>query len=516
MYKLHTHLGVTRWFGTMGDVLFHLNREFQSQDNPYIANTGDLSLEHAGVTYPIGRNKSTRGIFPLFTNAVGSAVEWLDKWISEVLIYAYTKNGTNTVLSPQQMTWRQWGAISELSSIAYSVYPMFTSQQRAINGADESCDYQSIDHYFSKTFFERFGYGHNGTLYDGKQTNSRHDVHVAYALAHGEDVPAEVISDYHNQKAFSSDLNWFRAVIDKPFLRGRFKSVDHLQAVMSLLTREKNDVDQLTEANTNILVDGLSSLRPDANYVEIDNVLFNLGFLKARPQSALPDAGSLGIPCNAFAEKLRGALGSSRAKNECARVETDFKSGRLTNREYSYMLGYANSLPGREDCSWANRVATAIQEKSLDAMLAILCGTNNETSQKAVEQEFGIKLRNVTAAQRRTAVFGLAGFTDPVAIQVEENRMDQAVKDRKQAREFKDALEHAGRYKIKMDGGDVMTCAAFVDTLIERGFDRIESRKTGATRRYYLINPVTRNSYAISKANGTLDYAKLMVEKLTA
>ncbi len=64
----------------------------------------------------------------------------------------------------------------------------------------------------------RFGFGTAGPEYgDSRQRNSRHEVHLAYALAAGMPVRQEVLDDYAAMaEPFFSDIQWAKPLLTVP------------------------------------------------------------------------------------------------------------------------------------------------------------------------------------------------------------------------------------------------------------------------------------------------------------
>ena len=60
-------------------------------------------------------------------------------------------------------------------------------------------------------FLKLHGYTHNGYEFgpDGQESNSRHEVQVAYALLRGDSVPPEVLAQYPKEFWSKSDLRRF-------------------------------------------------------------------------------------------------------------------------------------------------------------------------------------------------------------------------------------------------------------------------------------------------------------------
>ena len=498
MYTLHAQ-GEILTFATMGEFLYHLN---QAQET--FADLSQMSLEYKNVRYPIGRNQGTRGIFPDFSSDPMSAFFWLHIWLNEVLPFVGATAIPGLAVAPHLITRPNWGAVSELSSVAYGTYRVFSQQQRCASG--------NLEDWFRSNFLERFGYGHNGPSYDGHDQNSRHEVHVCYALARGDYVPEEVVAEYlQNPELVRYDSKWFRAVLEKPFLRGRFKSIGHLRDIVNIV-----GADNLTVENVPAFVAVLGSLPAEASTCAIDDVLYGMGVVSQRPQPPTPTDEEIGEPVNELAEKLRTALAADRAAEELSFAQNNLDKGNMSRREFDRAKALALSNTSRETYGWANRVAQAVADKRLEAMLGILDGPGNEVSQKVIEAEFGIKLRNVTAAERRRAIFSLAGFVEDDAVKTEEARLDAVQKVRKAERDFRDATERASNFRIRIDDGEPMTGALYVDTLVSRGFNTIESRKKGAAQSYFLFNSSTGCGYPITNANGTFEYARLLLARTPA
>lgn len=504
MYKLNTPTASTLCFSTMGDVLHHLNTAWRYGENPYSQATGSMTLDTAGRTYQIVGN---RDLAPSFAQDERSGYDLILNWLDELMPYA--KDEVGAIKPPHLMPRHQWLAIDALGKAAYNCWPVFSAKQLYATYEYGGRTFSSLSHFYSTVFFQRFGYGHNGPIYDGENTNSRHEVHVAYALARGVQIAEEILTDYRGAK-IGSDLSWLKVLLDKPFLCGRFQSTQHLTAMISML---KATGYELTQENVPAIAGALNALDPKVSCVEVDNTLYRMGLLKLREQPALPSQEELGTPYNEFAANLRVKLGEWKKLTYDKALAERVAGGHTTEREQAYEKAYNASMVDRETHAWANRVAAAIAEKHLPAMLSILDGPENETSKRAVELACGVKLRNVPAAKRRRTLFSLAGFVNDDAYQAEETRLALEQKARQAQREFKQARERAAAFKMRIDDGEPMTGAQYVETLIERGYVAIEPRKRGAASTHYLFNPTTRVGYPVGNPNGTLAYARLMIDK---
>lgn len=511
MYKLFSsHIGYANVysFETIGALLWFLNTDVKKTDNsPIWADTGKWMVQHHACTYEL--KKAGDNLYPVVKSAPIKTM--LGIWIDELLDVATDHGQRPTAKLPAQMTRANWDAIQALQ------FSAFDAMAKELDPINDSYAHQ---HQVGTLFMTKFGYGLCGPKYDGYQFNSRHEVHVCYALASGKVVPEEVIADYQaDTERLRFDSAWFQHVVDKPFLRGQFKTISMLAALVMFLggNAKKGTPDFLTEDN---LPQIHAALEPLGQYdqfvvptVAVDDALFRAGLLAQRAQYVFPAAEIMGEPCSEFAEKLHLMLAQWKAKSELDRANEDYRTGKIATREFVWRSEYAANMVLYETYAWANRVAKAVEGKQLEGMLNILDGPGNETSQKAVEQHFGIKLRNVTAKQRRRALFELAGFKDDEAVRNEEARLAKLKKEREAENDRKSIIDRAASFNIRLDEGEVMTCALYVDTLIQRGFNQVQAQKKGRATNYYLMNPANRNAYPIGRANGTLEYANMLLEK---
>jgi len=506
MYKITTHAGQEINLPTMGDVLHQLNTLWDIGANPYAGNVEHMSLQVEGLVYPIVHVQGY-AIAPSFVYDFTAPCKHMARWIDEVAGYATGSDGS--ILKPHQIPRAQWLAITALSNVAYGVYQTFSVAQLNARVEMEGKHFDSLTHFFTTAFYQKFGYGHNGPQYHAGDTNTRHEVHVCYALAKGLDVPVNVLADYCDA-AFSHDPPWFKQVVQKPFLRGAFRSVEQLDSVVSLLRDAKVEV---TSDNVASFVELLGALAPDAGRIAVDNRLYEAGILTVRPQPPMRD---IGIAFNSFAARHRIMLGQWRQQSREKALGRREDQKTFTLREYDWKKANISTEVERETFDWPNRVAMAIAEKNLPAMLSILDGAENETTKRAVEIEFNVKLRNVTAGERRRAIFAMAGFVDDEAYKAEEARLDALQKARKAEREFEDARNRASASKIRSEGGDLFTLAEYVEMLVRKGHTSIQGVKCGACRVYYLTNQQTSETYPLGRQNGTLDFARLLLERVAA
>lgn len=517
MYEIIKPDGQPVRLSTMGEVLWELNGNGRYGHSPYKGD-GLHQVE-------IWKADATCFALRANTNHVGVAIDPADDaaalvvtWLQEVRPYATRADGT--IKPPHEMRRAHWGAINMIGKACYNVLPCFSGDQRrgpyVLSG--KSVDLVGL---MSDVFQSTFGYSHNGPAFDSAgQQNSRHEVHVAAALGRGAYVPQEVIQDYLDMDAgIASDLQAFKPLLTKPFLRGKFRSWSLLQIVSSIL----RDTVELDEAMADRLAVLLKGFDDGASYVAVDDMLYDAGIIGQRPELPLPSPESLGTPVNAFAAKLRDHLVAWKRRKELADLEKNCKRIALTKRETDWQRARIAQLDKTEGYAWANRVAQGLLDKNLPFLLDVLDGTMNEASQRAVEAEFGVKLRNVKAAERRRAVFSLVGLVTDQEVETAEQELKDARAKRMEAREERRVQEEKAtrvevtraraanvRYRLE---GKIITGAELVDILFARGYTEIRTSKRGAVPAYYLENPTTGSGFKMKRGDGTLNYAQALIER---
>jgi hypothetical protein len=121
----------------------------------------------------------------------------------------------------------------------------------------------------------RFGFRYAGPILDNRQSNGRHEVHVAYALAAGKPVPQAVIDDYASLSKFESDLQWAKPLLAVPELCGALP----LAKLVPLSTVMRHSNQAITSDNAALLamVMGLAPKEPTT--VQVDDLLYAKGLL---------------------------------------------------------------------------------------------------------------------------------------------------------------------------------------------------------------------------------------------
>jgi hypothetical protein len=518
MYSLILPSGLTISLNTLGDIFHYLHRRRMEGEEVLLGKADNMEVWTSGMKcFPVVQRYSELGIDMADE---GRLVEDIIRFmLDEVMPYALDDMGR--IKAPWQMTSAQWGAINSIGSAVYGVIPCFTQvqcNQTCFNRKGGVC---SIVEFMCSEFQARFGYGHNGPSYDGSQTNSRHKVHVAYALARGDTLPDAVMTEYQSghMKELNFDLRWFPELLAKPYLRGRI-SADKLGTLLALLKGRGAIVREITEENAPRLISLMNQLPEDANIKAVDDLLFANDVLGPWPIRNVET--DIGTPLNEFAARLRQMQVEARMKSRREHVDRDYAMGQMSVRERQSEVEQIKGYQQQEPYRWANRLAQAILDKNLVALVDILDGSNNETSQKAVFKHYGVKVHGLRAAERRRAVFTLCGYATDEQYQVAEAtfkadqqaraQMREAEEQRKKAASrLEDTKAIAVRAKVRVDGVD-MNGAEFVDKLIADGFNEIVKRKVGAVYEYRMQNTTAGRSYELKKSTGTLGYAQALLE----
>jgi hypothetical protein len=491
-------------YQTLADVLYQLNlRPKGGLLNPFSQHLDHVEIWNAQRRYPRLR-RGCNHVAPIL-DETGTPKTLVNTMLDEDKHYARGPDGTSKRL--EHMTHEEWGAIHAIhaiGSICYGVIPCFSAE--ILNAAGWMTEFAEVQ------FLRRFGYGHDGPTYHKHDTNSRHEVHVAYALARGVVLEERVLEHYVDGANIASfDPMFFREVICKPFLRGRFRSVEELADTVSVLGRENpvkaESVDQVVRV--------MAELPLNADRVAIENQLYLHGLLTPFEEQPFAQV-NLGVPINDFANRLREALVKWKMARAQKSLEAQVKDRLCAQREFERQQAVIRQMPLIEPYHWANKVAAALQERDLAFLLGVLDNSHNEPSQRAVETECGVKLRRVPATERRRAIFFVAGFTTDVEYQQAEADFAAEMLARTAARDktlaptrLKQAKDCAAMHRLRFEGrvigGDV-----FVETLLARGFRSFRQGRRGCVLHHYLCNGSM--SYKLHRTGRTLEYAQRLLE----
>jgi hypothetical protein len=491
---------------TLGDVLAHVNRsvrgekQFQPGCEIQVCRTDGKPLK-------IVRNDYGRfGI-----QQEGTAQEVFLSMLHEVDAMYVRPNGV--VRKPHEMSRSDWEAVTAIGSAAFNVYPCFSADQfsqKCIWVDEKGANPVSLDWFCTLSFMERFGYGHNGPLINREVgTNCRHEVHVAYALASGEQVP-EAVLDYYRVEApntGASDLDpWFKALLNIPQLRGKLP-FGQLRQLCSTLRHEKIE---LTNENAPFFIGLMSDLPDDPTYVEMDDFLYGEDVFKAYP---VPQAPKAEVDPNArpLALLIRQKIGEYRRDKEIERCNQERAKGHMSLREFSRHVGIANQYPETETLAWGNKIADAVEAREIAFLLDILDTPDdaNTISKKAICEIFGLKLLGLKAAARRQAIFEFCGYDSEKVAQYEQ-ALRNAAEKASHERSMQDAETRASNAKWRVSGGEVISGKEYVDRAVAEGYTTIYTTRKGKALQYWLADISSGRSKNVLAKDGTLDYARLV------
>lgn len=440
--------------------------------------------------------------------------------LDEVEIAYIRPRGTE--IQPWEMLPHEWETLNILGSSAFNVYPCFTSTQRReqIEYTDAAGNKTSglIEYFMMAEMIRRFGYNHNGPLCGRERiSNSRHDVQVAYALAEGKPVPKAIIAWYQENYTPSSDLRWFKTLLDWPEYRGTM-SANKLSALLIAL---RDSGITLTNENAPFFIRQMAALNKDATFEDVDDHFYNLGVIKPRtltPSGEMPDPSTAVSP---FAYTLRVMLGEHRKLDMIQQAEERFAKRHCTRRELHAQVACAELLPAYESFSYPNKFAVAVERKDIGTLLTYLDTPNdrNVTTKKAMHDVFGLKLIGLKAEERRNAIYSFCGL-DAQKRKAHELEVATKAATTERENEINKVRKMAESGRIRLSTGAIVTLAEYVDQAVAEGYTCIATRKRGATKQYWLSNPQAGYFKSIQKKDGSLDYAVLIhglsVEKLAA
>lgn len=504
MYKLNIP-GETFVVATLAGVMALFSDErIKETETALIALEGDGCV--ASVTRYNGR---------LAVRRAGSAVEVVDAFFDEVA--AHWRSEYGDAAKPWQIRPAHWDELFGLFDLSRAPECFLSSSQidaeRA--AARDARQFFNLSSLFHSAAVERFGFGAGGPPAPGGGVNGRHEVHVAYALLRNEPVPDAVLDDYRKMdRAFRYDLEWAEPLLNVPELRGCLPAEKH-RWVAAVMRGAKQPI---TTENVGAIVAAVSDVRDACTFVEVDDALFAAGVLSA---DGLPpmfnEPVALGTPFNAFAERLRQILADSRREKSIDRADMERVQGRMTERRHKLECQMALLSHGRETFEWANRVAIAFEQRDLPLLLQVLDSPDdrNRSSKRAVEEFHGVKLRGMKAKDRRRAIFALCGMDGAAQSTWEAVFAEHKAAERK-AEDAQRAKEAAQRTKYQRPDGAVIDGAQHVEDAIASGFREIRDWRKGASKQYALVNLELGQARTLRAKDGTLDYARLMLERRAA
>ncbi|WP_128597396.1 hypothetical protein [Paraburkholderia kirstenboschensis] len=472
--------------------------------------TASISLDGDACVATVTRYNGT-----LALRHPGAAAQVVAALFNEVRDYSLSEYGDAP--EPWRIRPAHWDELFGLFDLARTPESFLSSSQidaeRA--AARDARQFFNLSPLFHSVAVERLGFGAGGPAAPGGGVSCRHEVHVAYALLRNEPVPDSVLDDYRKMdRAFRYDLEWAKPLLDVVELRGRLPAEKH-RWVASVMRAAKQPI---TAETVDAIVAAVSGVPDACDFVDVDDALFAGGILSV---DALPpmfnEPIALGTPVNGFAERLRQILADSRRDKSLDRADMERTQGRMTARRHRLEREMAQLSHGRETFEWANRMALAVEQHDLPLLLEVLDSpdTRNRSSKRALEEHYGIKLRGMNAKSRRRAIFGLCGMDEVGQAAWQEADAERKAAARK-AEDARHAKEVAQRAQYQRPDGVVIDGAAHVETAIQEGFREIRDWRKGASKQYALVNVELGQARTLRAKDGTLDYARAMLERLAA
>ncbi|AXF12785.1 hypothetical protein CUJ91_32975 (plasmid) [Paraburkholderia graminis] len=472
--------------------------------------TSSISLLSDGVPASVTRYNGTLAI-----RCAGSAAEVVSRLFDEV--HAFWLSAYGEQARPWQIRLTHWDELFGLFELARAPHIFLTTGQIDAEkaAARDARQFVNLSSLFHDAAIARFGFGAGGPPAAGGQVNGRHEVHVAYALLRNEDVPAVVMDDYRAmERPFRHDLEWAESLLDVPEIRGRL-SANRMQSVSSVMRHAKQSI---TADNIDAIVAATAGMPETAGYIEVEDALFDAQIVSAAPLPAMFDKPvAIGQPLNDFAARLRQLLADWRRDKALDRADLERAQGRMSARRHKLECEMALLSHGRESYEWPNRVASAIEERDLSMLLNLLDTPDdrNRSSKQAVEEFHGVKLRGVKAKARRRAVFSLCGFDDTAARDWEKAD-EQRKMEKRRADDAQRARDAAQSARYKRTDGTVIDGVTHVDDAIASGFSEIRNWRAGAILQYALVNPALNEGRRLQAKDGTLAYARAVLERRAA
>lgn len=472
-------------------------------------------IESAAITLTGPVNRSFRVLRYNGTPIVledGPAVDVLNRMVDEFHATWFVREGV--VLKPFEILREHWNILFRLFEIGRHPLMLLSPDQY-----DEMKDagYGNVGRYLEGYLERVFGFGAGGPRVDATgYVHGEHGVHVAYALATNRNVPIEVLADYHATPGlFGGTQSWASAFLAMPEIRGHV-STDSLNTIARILAREGTPLNAGSVELVRQVVDRIPS-GEEGSYVVVDDVLYELGALP-KPSVSLSrsESGELVEPRCPLAKAIVDMIEETRYVRSLASLDKDRHSRRISQREYESSKLWVERDYETRSYSYGNKMSEAIENRQIGYLLSVLDSPDdrNRGSKKAIHQVLGVKLLGLKAAERRRTIFGLCGMNE-----AEQARMEQVLSEQADARRRKqdadDARTRASRVNYRMDTGEVIDGAVFLERKVSEGYIEIREHRRGATKRYTLANPTTNLGYRIAAKNGTVDYARVLVEQLT-
>lgn len=498
---------------TLAGVLEYLNEDRNERAVPRIEDIAVRHIERGAIA--IERLRS--GGFAV--RPTGTRRSIISAIIDEVDRFIVRPNGR--VLQPYEMSRASWGAVVAAGALAYSPEAALDMTQDDAGPLFQTGDLFEeqgafdVGNYVHSEFMRRFGFGTNGPLYDPSQSpNSRHEVHVAYALMRGDKVRECVLSTYRDNPSYGQYDLWLRPLIDVPALRGALsKSV--LQALCCVMRHEKVEI---TCHSVGKLLAALRHVPSDGGYVDVDDALYAAGILSVRTMPAPRQlSGENARPVTPLAARIHEKISQRQYRESVDAAQSERNARTISQREYEYRTHSAERYRGQYGFEWPNRVSLAVMQRDIAAVLQIFDGPrdSNTDSKRALRDELGIDVMHCTAAERRRRLFDLCGFSEDEQAEWEA-QATIAHAQRREDRAMADAKRDAEATTYRLETGQTMNGREYVDFCISAGFSQLLEQKRGSVTRYGIYDPSRRVSRPLRAKDGTLAYARARLAELQA
>lgn len=322
----------------------------------------------------------------------------------------------------------------------------------------------------------------------------------------GEKVRECIINTYRENPHHARSEFWMRPLIEVPALRGAL-SPSVLQALCQTMRGEKLEI---TTYNVGKLIAALRDVPSDGHYVHVDDALFAAGILLPRTMpTPKPLEGENAQPATKLAARIRTLVCQRQYQASVDRAAEEREAFSISQREFDRRTRAAAIGRDTYGYEWPNRVALAVMERNVAAVLQIFDGPKdwNTESKRALREEYGVDVLQCTAAERRRRLFELCGFSD--AEQAEWEAQEATAKARKRADSaVAEAKSRAEGTTYRIETGQAMNGREYVDFCINAGFSKLVDERRGSVRRYWIHDPVKRISRPLRAKDGTLDYAR--------
>ncbi|MGU7775665.1 hypothetical protein ACV229_36620 [Burkholderia sp. MR1-5-21] len=475
-----------------------------------VYDTHEISLSKGAVMLPIVRYN---GI--LTVRQPGTAESIFTAMFEEIRDRWFLDHGT---LRPVwQIPRNQWEIFRFVFNLGIKPAWMLSSEQleAGVEAARATGGRFSLSEVCRRASDAVFGFGSEGPRSLSGTVNGRHEVHLVEVLLLDQPIPDAVLDAYRAEpKLFGFDLEWASAVLDVPVLRNSLP-YDVLRAAIRIVRDEKRVIDAQLGAD---MVAALRELPATATSVQVDDRLYEAGIVG---RLVLPESYqqpvNLGTPVSPLAERYRTILAQKALERDLNTIETDFRDGKLSKRKRALQLEIATLGPGRYTFHWPNEFAKDVDTRDMARLLQVLDHPDgqNEATKQAIREQFGVSLRGLNSKGRRRAIFALCGYDEAAQAEWEAQR-EVTRAHAKAAGAANDAKERASRAQYQCPDRSIITGVQHVDRALADGFSEIRSYRRGASTRYAMVNPTSREARNLRANDGTLQYARSLLEPLAA